>query len=96
MRKLKKLEMIINALEVRISELDSIIEGYIFPIKDYQYLASKYFEGWIYYISLKFTNGTRAEEQFIGTMSWRYMTAIWRNTLISQSAAPNQIFKKSS
>lgn len=92
---IEKIRNDINSLEVRISELDSIIEGYIFPIKDYQYLASKYFEGWIYYISSNLPIGHEQKNNLLEQCHEVYDNHL-SDLNISNGTAPNQIFKKSS
>lgn len=41
----------IDNLKERITELNSIIEGFIFPIKNYKTLSSQYLQGWQHFIA---------------------------------------------
>ncbi|SFF95561.1 hypothetical protein SAMN04488033_11654 [Salegentibacter agarivorans] len=85
----------IKNLEVRISELDSIIEGFIFPIKDYKYLASKYLEGWMYYISSELPLGKSQKDKLLEECHLAYDKHLQENDL-DGFTSQNQIFKKSS
>ena len=85
----------IEELKIRISELDAIIDGFIFPIKDYKYLASKYLEGWMYYISSELPLGRNQQDELLQKCHDEYDKHLADNDLTNFSSQ-NQIFKKSS
>lgn len=85
----------IEALKIRISELDAIIDGFIFPIKDYKYLATKYLEGWMYYIASELPLGRNQQDQLLEKCHAEYDKHLTDHDLTNFSSQ-NQIFKKSS
>jgi len=85
----------INTLKERITELDTIIDGFIFPIKNYKSLSSQYLQGWQHFIAAELAISSSNTEAKLQKCRDTYDEHIHLLELDNFSYQ-NKIYKKSS
>ncbi len=70
--KIDTLRDIIDKLKIRSAELDNIIDGFIFPIKNYKNNSSQYLQGWQHFITSELSMGQRHKDDLLLKCSEQY------------------------
>lgn len=92
--KIEELKEEINKLKVRNTELDNIIDGFIFPIKNYKNNSSQYLQGWQHFIASELSMGQKHTDELLQRCREEYDLHI--NELgLNDSHIPNKIYLKS-
>lgn len=85
----------INVLKERISELDTIIDGFIFPIKNYKSFSSEYLKGWQHFIAAELAISSANTETLLQKCRDIYDEHI-RELELDNFSYQNKIYKKTS
>lgn len=93
--KLQNVQKEIDALKERITELETIIDGFIFPIKNYKNLSSQYLQGWQHFISSELAISSSNTENLLQKCRDTYDEHI-RLLELDNFNHQNKIYKKSS
>ena len=93
--KIITLDKSINDLKVKISELDSIVDGFIFPAKNYKNISSSYFDGWQHYTASELPLGPKQKDELLQRCQDSYDSHLESKELLNFDNQ-NRIFKKTS